>query len=95
MNSRIAQFETAFDSNQALGQGVARQLLLRVGDRQMPKVLNDRRLTAFQVRQAPLDVSQRPLHVCNVGADGTQLRQNQVFGSVDHAPHLSTGDMVG
>jgi hypothetical protein len=83
--SALAQVETALYANQAFGQAIRRELLLSICRSQVTEMLDDRRLTALEVRKASLDLPKRALHLGNIGADGAKLRQHQVLRTLDHA----------
>jgi hypothetical protein len=68
--SRVTQLKPTLYADQPLGQTIGGELLLGIGRRQVAEMLDDRCLAALEIRQAPLDLSKRPLDVGDIGTNG-------------------------
>src|SRR5712664_1790872 len=83
MRSGVAQVEAPLDADKPLGHAVRRELLLRICCGQLTEMLNDRRLTPFEICQAPPDPAERALDVRNIRAIGAELHQHQIVRAID------------
>ncbi len=53
----VTKVQPALDTDEALGQSMVGKLLLSIGCSQMAEMLNDGRLSSYEIRQASLDLA--------------------------------------
>jgi hypothetical protein len=59
--------------------------VLRIRCSQLTEMVNDRRLTPFEICQALPDLAKRALDVRNIRANSAELHQHQIVRAIDHA----------
>jgi hypothetical protein len=85
----VREFQAALDADETSGQIIRRELLRRIGRREVGQVLDDHGLPAFEVGQARRVLTERPLYAVERALKALKMLKHQILDLLSHTASLS------